>query len=422
MIEAAVEQAAKPASVWRNGDFVRLWGSENISLLGSTVTALALPFIAIPLLHATPIQVGILASARYLPYLLVSLPAGVITDRFPRRKLLIVCNLIRATALLTIPITAALGVLRIEVLYVVSFTVGLVTVLFDLSWQAYLPSLVSREQLTAANSQLYTASNTIAVTGPGLAGIVVQALSAPLAIVLDAASFVVSTFGFLSIRRPEPDLKATRRPPQAEIAEGFRMVFGHRLMRPIGLEAMWSNIWSNVASTVLLIYVVQVLAFKPTLLGIVVGASGLGAVLGAFVAGRVARRFTVGHVICGSMVLGCTFPLLLNLPAQTQLTQAVVFVAALFGSAFGIAISNVAVLTFRQAVTPPSKLGRMNSVYRMLVTGFIPAGPLLGGFIAQQSGVRFALLVGTIGWCLAPLWVLLSPVRSVRTLPEPSEA
>jgi MFS family permease len=408
---------ARPPSVWRNGDFVKLWGGENVSLLGSTVTTIAIPFIAIPLLHATPAQVGALGASRFLPYLLVSLPAGVLIDRVPRRALMVFANLVRALLLLAIPVSAALHALHIEELYAISFAIGLFTVLFDLSWQAYLPSLVSREQLNAANSQLFAASNTIAVAGPGLAGVVVQALSAPVAVLADAASFVVGSLGLVTIRRHEGIASApARRTPLAEIAEGFRLVFGNPYIRSIGLEATCSNVMGNFVNTVLLVYVVQQLGFTPTMLGAVAGGASIGSVLGSLTAGRLSSRLTPGQVVTGSMVVGCAFPLLLNAPGPGRVFFLAVFLLALAGSAFGIAISSVAVLTLRQAMTPPAVLGRMNAVYRMLVTGLIPVGPLLGGFAAQAAGVRTALLIGTVGWALVPLWVVLSPVPRLRSL------
>jgi MFS family permease len=415
----AAAPAAKPASVWRNPDFVKLWGSENISLLGSQVTSLAVPFVAIILLHAGAAQVGILASARYLPYLLVSLPVGVLIDRVQRRPLMIIANVLRAALLLAIPVEHVMGVLRIEHMYVISFLVGILTVLFDLSWQSYLPSVVTRDQLNAANSQLIASSYAVQVGGPGLAGILVQALTAPLAIVVDAASFVLGALGLATIRRPEkPPPPASHRDIPREIAEGFRIVIGNRYLRTIGIEAACSNMASNFFQVALLLYLINTLHFTPAMLGFLVAGGSVGAMVGGFITDRLNRRYAFGPMIAGSMVAGCAFPLLFAIPVAGATVALPLFIVALAGNGFGMAMSSVLVLTLRQAVTPAAALGRMNAVYRMIVTGFIPVGSLIGGFVVQATSPRTGMVVSVILWALAPLWVVLSSVRTLKAVPE----
>lgn len=412
----------KPASIWRSADFVRLWGSQNISLLGTEVTGIAIPFLAVVLLQATPIQVGILTSARYLPYLLAALPAGIIVDRFPRRTIMILANLLRGLLLGAIPVLSLLGVLQVEHLYVISFVVGLLAVPFDLSWQSYIPTLVTREQLHAANSQLMASGFAISLGGPGLGGVVVQVLTAPLAIAVDAASYLIAAVGLLTIRLREKMAQPPVRDLPREVAEGFRIVFGNVYLRTIAFEATSANAASNFVQVTLVYHLLHTLGFNPATLGILLAGASAGAMVGAFFTDRLTKRIAFGHLIVGSMVVGCTFSLLLAIPVSSGAVALPLYLFALAGNGFGIAISSVTVLSLRQAVVDPAKQGRMNAVYRMFVTGFIPVGAFLGGLVTQVVGAPTALVIGVVWWTLSPLIAALSPVRTLKELPQRQDA
>jgi MFS family permease len=239
--------------------------------------------------------------------------------------------------------------------------------------------------------------------------------------VVDAASFVLGALGLATIRRPEQVAPAAGRDLRRELAEGFVLVFGNRYLRSIAAEAAWSNAASNFVNVALVLYLLNVVHFNPAMFGVMTAGGSFGAMLGAFVTDRLGRRFSFGHMIVGSMSVGCAFPLLMAAP----LTGGVVLpllAFALAGNGFGMAMSSVLVVTLRQAVTPGAALGRMNAVYRMLVTGFIPVGSLAGGFVTQATDPRTGLVIGVLLWAVAPVWVLLSPVRKLRGLPEPVDA
>lgn len=409
-----------------NADFVRLWIGETISLVGSQVTALALPMAALLTLKASPAALGLLGSARYLPFLLLSLPAGLVIDRLARRRIMLVANLGRAAALAYVPIAYALGSLRIEELVAVAFVVGCLTVFFDLTWQSYVPSVVEREQLTQANSRLMGSSYVAEVGGPGLAGVLIQVLTAPVAILVDALSFLVSALTIQSIRKPEEpparEQAAERRSLWRDLGEGVGFVARNTYLRAIGLQAATSNLLGQAIFTVFLIYAVRTLGLSASALGLVLAATSVGALLAAMTVGRLTSRIPYGRLIGGSMVLYCSVPIAVPLAGDELRVAVPVTAAAFFVFGYGIAMSSIVVVSLRQTITPSAVLGRVNASYRTLVTGMTVFGPLVGGILAQWVGTREALFALTGALVFAPLWVLLSPVRTLRELPVPDES
>ena len=290
----------------RNPDFVRLWVAETISQFGTQISLLALPLVAISLLNASAFEVAALATIEFLPFILFSLPAGAWVDRLRRRPILIVGDLGRAVALATIPIAYALGALTIWQLYVVGFVAGTLTVFFDVAYQSYLPSIVDRDQLVDGNGKLET-SRTIAQTaGPALGGGLIGLITAPLAVLADALSFVVSAVFLFAIRRhePTPDRHAdehgrVRGNLRQEVADGLRYVLGNEYLRGIAASTATFNLFSNVAFATFLVFAVRELGLSPAEIGIVFGLGNFGAIVGALSADRLSRRFGVGRTIVG---------------------------------------------------------------------------------------------------------------------------
>jgi MFS family permease len=408
--------------LWRHSDFLKLWSAETISQFGSQISGLALPLVAIIVLEASAFEVALLGVIQFAPFILVSLPAGVWVDRLKRKPILVVTDLGRAAALGSIPLAHAFDALTIWQLYVVGFVVGFLTVFFDVSYQSYLPSLVDRKQLVEGNSKLEVSRSGAQISGPGVAGALVEALTAPIAILVDAISFFVSAVFLYRIKRPEtPPTRAERKAGpgmKAEVKEGLRYVFGHRHLRWIAASTAIFNFSGNVLFAVVLVYAVRVLDLRPGLIGAIFTMSSVGYLVGALFATRIARRIGVGPAI----VLGAsggTAMLLIPLAPQSM---PVPFLVAGFGiSSLGIPLYNITQVSFRQAITPERLQGRMNSVMRFIVWGVIPLGALLGGALATVFSLRFAITVGAIGNCLAVLPVLLSPVRTLREMPEPVE-
>ena len=415
---------ARPTGLWRHGDFLKLWSAETISRFGSEVTALGLPLAAILVLHASAFEVAALGVVEFAPFLLISLPAGVWVDRLRRRPILIAADLGRAALLASIPIAYAFDALTIWQLYVVAAAVGVCTVFFDVAYQAYLPSLVERKQLVEGNAKLEISRAGSQLGGPGLAGVLVGWLTAPVAILVDAVSFLGSAFCLFGIRKAE---RSVEQPPEGrarmrdDLREGIAYVLTHPYLRYIAASTATFNFFSSVISAIVIYYAVKELGLSAALIGLVFTVSNIGPLIGAFLATRVWRRFGVGPTIVASTVIGG--PMAISIPLAPHNHAAAVGVIGAAYAVGGLAnvVYNVTQVSLRQAMAPERIQGRMNAVMRFLVWGTIPLGQLVGGALATWIGLRATLWVGALGSCLPFLPVLLSPVRSLRDMPEEDE-
>jgi MFS family permease len=412
--------------LWRHRDFLKLWSAETISVFGSQISGLALPLVAILTLDVSAFEVALLGVVEFLPFILVSLPAGVWVDRLRRRPILIAGDLGRAALLASIPVAYLAGALTIWQLYVVGFAVGVFTVFFDVAYQSYLPSLVARDQLVEGNSKLEITRSASQIGGPGLSGLLVQALTAPGAVLVDAVSFVGSALFLFRIRtveeKPQRAGEGERGPGmKAELAEGLRWVLGNRLLRPIAASTATFNFFGNLMFAVLLVYLVRELGMSAGVIGLVMMLGNLGFLAGALTSSRISAKIGVGPAIVAGASLGVV-QLLVPLAPQDATGAIPFLVIAFLVSGFGVVLYNVNQVSLRQAITPERLQGRMNSVMRFIVWGVIPLGTLAGGAIASTTTLRTSVWVGAVGICLAAVPVLLSPVRSLRTVPDPDEA
>ena len=408
--------------LWRHPEFVKLWAGETISQFGTQISQLAIPLTAALVLNATPLQMGLLGAFEFAPFLLLSLFAGVWVDRLRRRPVLIVADVGRAILLGSIPAAALLGVLHIEQLYVVGLLTGVLTVFFDVAYQSYLPALVNREHLIEGNSKLQASVAVAQIAGPGAAGVLVQLITAPLAVLADAASFVASVVFLLLIRAPEraPDRHANGSSSiWAELREGLVVVLGNPLLRSIAGCTATSNLFGNAMMAVYVLYATRQLGIEPALLGIIFAAGGPGALLGSLLAGRVADRFGFGSTIIGSMLSGALANLLVPLASGPLAVVAGMLMLAAFIAGLCNPIYNINQVSLRQAITPDRLQGRMNASVRFIVWGTIPIGALLGGTLGQAIGLWPTLLSMALCSLLAPLWVVFSPVRQLRSQPVP---
>ena len=410
-------------SLWRHRDFRRLWSAETISQLGTQVTLLALPLIAILILRANPFEVGLLTAIEYLPFLLVGLPAGVWVDRLRRRPILIAADVGRALSLASIPVAHALGDLTLVHLYLVAFFNGTLTVFFDVAYMSYLPSLVERTQLMEGNSKLEVSRSGAELAGPGLAGALVQTLTAPVAIIADAVSFFGSAVFLLLIRHREPavqrDSIKARPKMRTEIGEGLRYVFRHRLLLPIAICTSASNLFAHMAFAIYLIYAVRELRLSPGLIGLIFALGNIGFLVGAVSANRIARRLGVGTTIwVSAAIFG---PSLLLIPLAPRTAPVAFLVIGWFLGSFGSVVYNVNQVSLRQAITPDWIQGRMNATIRFLVWGTMPIGAFAGGALGNAIGLRPTLLLAAVGGTFVFIPVLFSPVRKLREFPEPQD-
>jgi MFS family permease len=408
------------AGLWRHGDFLRLWAAQTVSQFGSQVSGIAVPLVAILTLDSSAFSVAMLGAVEMLPFLLIALPAGVWVDRLPRRPILIAGDLGRALALGSIPLAWALDVLTIWQLYVVGFVVGVFTVFFDVAYQSFLPSLVSRAQLVEGNSKLEVSRSAAQIGGPGLGGVLVGAITAPYAIVADAVSFVWSGLLVLRIRGREERVAPTEAPNmKRELVEGLRYILGDRRWRAISLYVSTVNFCWSAAFSIFLVYAVRELHLSPGKIGLIFALGNLGSLVGAVLSGRVARRLGIGRTIVLSGALSGFASLLV--PLAPQANPIPFLVASQVGVAAGIVLYNVTAISLMQALTPPRLLGRMNASRRWIVWGTIPLGSLAGGVLASTVGLRETLFAGAIGASLCFLFLLVEPLRTIKQLPDPEQ-
>ena len=417
--------SARP-SLWHHADFVKLWSAATISLMGSSVSQIAIPFIAAVLLRASAFEVALLGTIEMLPFLLFALPAGAWLDRVRRRPVMVIGDFGRAIPLASIPLAYALGGLTIWQLYAVGFVTGAMTVLFDVADQSYLPALLEPEDLVEGNSKLQVPASAATVVGPTLAGSVIGLIgraASPFAIILTAFGFAASGSLILGIRRHEPKPERRRGADGkhthllTEIREGLAYVLGHENLRMIAGSTATSNLGSSIAFSILPVFLYVELGLSPGLVGAAFGLGGFGLLAGALLAGPIARRVSVGWAIIGSMLVGGAGTLLLVFLPTEPIGAGALILASQFIGGFANVVYNVNQVSYRQAIAPLAIQGRMNATMRFLVWGTLPIGSLIGGVLATFLPLRTTILIGGLVASLAFLWVLASPVRSLKTIP-----
>ncbi len=403
------------ASLWRQADFLRLLIGTTVSLCGSALTAMAVPFLAAVALQATPAEMGLLGVAGSAPVLLVSLFAGVWIDRYSRRTCLIVGDLGRALLLLTIPVAALFGILSIVQLYLVEFLSGILTVFFDIAWRSYLPSVVGPGHLVEANGKLELSNAITGVARLSLAGIVIQLLTAAFAIAIDALTFLVSALCILGISRCEELPRPAAAPVLAQIRDGMRLVLQSPWLRAFAGCMATSNFSSNIFFALYMLFGTRELGMSAAELGVVYGIGASGALAGAALAPWAAARFGLGPAIAGAAFIG-SIEVIPAVFATPDSAVPLLLVSSFLGN-LGWDLYRVNELSVRQAITPPALLGRMNATLSFVVAGMLPLGALVGGALGEVLGVRAAISVAACASALSVLWILLSPVRGMRHLP-----
>ena len=421
--EVAAAAPRRP-SLWRHRDFVKLWSAQTISQFGDEVTGLALPLVAIITLGATPLEIGILGTFQFLPFILLTIPAGVWVDRMRRKPILIGADIGRALLLTSIPVAFIGGWLSIPQLYIVGFAVGCLEVFFDVAYQSYLPAVVERDQLTEGNAKLELSSSASSVIGPGVAGFLVELVRAPFAILFDALSYLSAVVMLLFIRRPEVpptphDVSTGPRPSmRTEAIEGLRYVLGHRYLRNIAACTGTLNLFGNIGGVILLIYIINELGITAGTVGIIFAIANLGALLGALTAERLARWIGIGPTIVWSAFISA-FALIPVAIAPREAPVPYLVASGIIGAATAV-IYNVNQVSLRQAITPERMLGRMNATMRFIVWGTIPIGSIAGGILGGLIGLQATIWVGAIGSFLGFLPVFFSQVRTLQRIPESS--
>jgi MFS family permease len=405
--------------VWRYPDFKRLWLAATVSAFGTDITLTALPFVAILTLDATPWHLGLLKIVTMLPAFVVGLFAGAWLDRVPRRPVMIACDWARAGLLVTIPLAHWLFELTFAHLFIAAAGLSVASTFFEIADRSMLPSLVDREELVDANRML-TAGNTVSeASGFAVSGWLVQLVSAPGALVIDAATFVWSAITLRRIERPETVGQSDE--PQEhllrDMLEGFRFVRGHRTLMALAGSLFVMSFSIQIVGTVYLLYVSEELGFNPGVLGMIFALGGLFSLLASLSAGRLMARIGVGPLLIASLLLVAGGQSLITLA-----TAASAFAVAmmLIQQAMDLpwSLYEITQVSVRQTVTPDEWLGRMNGSFHVLELGGYLLGAIAGAWLGDAIGLRGTLAVGAIGTALAAIPLLLSPVRGMKQIPS----
>jgi MFS family permease len=400
-------------------DFRSFWLGQSISLLGDQITYIALPLLAVLELDAGPAQMGYLGAAALVPHLLLSLPAGVWLDRVARRKrILIACDLGRAALLATVPIAFGFDALTLDQLYAVAFLTGCFAVFFDLSYPTVFVSVTPRERFIEGNSLIHGSRSFSYVAGPSIGGLLVQAFSAPFAILADAVSYLASAASLSRVRAAEAPVEEQAGGMWPRVAEGLRFIGGNPIFRPALSATATLNFFNYVFHALFVLYATRTLGVEAGTLGLILGAGAVGGLIGATLAGRLARVLGVGN----AFLLGCVlFPAPLVLVPLADGPRALIIgmlFAAEFFAGMGVMVLDINGGSIMYALTPDRLRSRAQGAFNFVNWGIRPVGSLAGGALGAWIGVRPTLWVGTIGAIAGALWLIPSPVPGLRDLPE----
>jgi predicted MFS family arabinose efflux permease len=414
-----IEAGPDTPPLLRQPEFLKLWAATSISQVGDQITYLALPLVAVLTLDASALEMGLLTAAELVPALLFSLMAGVWIERSQRRRqLMIVADIARAGLLASVPLAAAFDVLTFPQLYVVGFAAGTFAVLFDVSWSTLFIAVVPRRDVVEANSKLSLSRAVSFVTGPSLAGFLVQLLTGPVTLLIDAFSFLGSALFLGRIRAQEPPVERDGNGIFRSIWDGFRFVLGDEVIRPELLCAATVNLFNYVFHAIFVLYATKELGVSPGTLGVALGVGAVGGILGALVAPRLERGVGLGlSVVIGSVLFPAPL-ILVPLASGTEFQLGLMLGAAEFLSAVGVMIFDVTAASMHFMRTPDRIRARMSATFKFVNYGIRPIGALLGGVLGTAIGLQTTLWIGVIGALAGVIWLIFSPIPRLRTVAE----
>ncbi|MET0830009.1 MAG: MFS transporter [Microbacterium sp.] len=413
------DASAHPRSLWRDRNFLTMWSGQAFSQFGSQIQELAIPVLAVLILNASELQVGVLNAAGVAAFLVVGLPAGAWIDRMRKRHVMIWADAVRAVALAMLPLLWWLGVLQMWHLYAVATVVGVATVFFDVSYQSIVPSLVRPSQIAEANGKFQSTYEIANIAGPGIGGWLIGVLTAPIAILTTVGTYLISFVALLFTRDNEQGRAPEDRAPiLQEIWEGLRFVFTERLLRRIVATTGTSNFFNTISMTMLPIFLLRELGLSPASMGVILSLGAVGGLVGAIATPHIVRWIGEARAIPISSIGFSLVGLFLPLAAVVPAFAFPLLVVQGFVASFTILLYNITQVTFRQRITPPRLLGRMNASVRFVVWGVMPIAALLSGVLGTWLGVVPTMWIAAIGEILSALFVIIGPFWAMRDLPD----
>jgi MFS family permease len=410
---------ARP-SLWRSRNFLLLWSGQTVGELGTRISGVAVPLLAADILHASTFQISLLTFLAWLPYLIFSLPVGILADRVDQRRLMIVCDLGRAALMASLPVVALVGHLTLAFLYVVVSLSGVLTVAFTVAYRSMLPRLVGADQLVDGNAKLVTSQQLAELAGPTLSGALIGLIGAARTFFANALAFAVSAVTLLLIR-PTPEAAppaAGRVALRAALGEGLGFVRRQPILVKILACTTTSNFFVMAASSIEVPFLRRELHAAPLVIGLVFSAGAVGGLLTGALANRLSERIGTARVIWVAMA--APGPLYLLIPLARSGWGVLLFAVGFAAFSANAVLFNVAAMSYRQRITPAPLLGRVNAAFLWICYGVIPLGALFGGTLGSQLGLRPALWICVLGMWSAAVFVVCSPLRRIRDFPASS--
>ncbi|MGA8905554.1 MAG: MFS transporter [Candidatus Bathyarchaeia archaeon] len=405
--------------LWHHTDFMRLWVGETVEWFGGQITYLALPTIAIFALKAGAFDIGVLNGLGYLAFPILGVFVGVMGDRWPRRPMMVLANIVQVIALGTIPIAFLLQKLSLYHLFAVAAVMGVSTVFFEVAYQSYLPTLVDRENLVEGNSKLTTSESASQIAGPALAGFLIQLTGAAIAIAADALTTLFAALAIFSIKKTEHTYGSkVDRNFAREVREGAEVIFHNPLLRSLAATTTTLNLGSSIFSAVFFLFMYNELRLSPGLAGVVLGIGSVGSLIGAVNAPKIGRKLGLGPTL--AIALSLVGLGLLAIPLAMYGPSVPVLAALWMVSGAGITIYNITQISLRQAIVPDRLQGRMNATMRAIVWGALPVGAFIGGILGTEFGIMQTIIIGGLISLLPVLLIMLSPIGSVHEIPQAS--
>jgi predicted MFS family arabinose efflux permease len=420
LVESPSRSGSHHRRLTRDRQFLTYWLSETIGEMGGAIAGLALSLTAVLVLSAGAFEMGLLGAARNLPFLVFGLLAGVLVDRHRRRPVIVVTVLGQGALLALVPIAAFTGALRVELLYVIAFGTGALALVTVVAYQSILPIVAGRDRLVEANSFVQVSASAATIVAPAAGGILVELTTAPVALLAAAATAVPCVLLLLRVRiaEPAPVIRTGGRSITGDIGEGLQIVLGDRHLRAITLTGATHNIFQNgMIAALYILFASETLGLSAAEIGLVLAASGPGAIAGSLLAARATRLVGLGPAIGAAQVLTGVARLAIPVAALTG-RPVLVLAAGEFLLGVVRAVFNINQISLRQAITPDHQQGRMNASIRFVMWAAVPIGALLAGWLGTAIGVLPAICIGVAGTFAASMWVFLSPVQSLHGVPS----